>query len=175
MVTSGCPNLALLDAILKSQTIANSQPPPNANPLTAAMTGFSNFSILFRTDCAEEAYLSAVIGSISTMYEISAPAQKDLSPAPVIITTLMLSSTPTMSIARDSSEITSVFIALRASGLLIRIVAMSSCGSTWIYFMLDIEEWQPNNQLNLIRNNSKSFVLVSHEECFSYKIDLYLV
>jgi hypothetical protein len=30
--------------------------------------------------------------------------------------------------------------------------------------MLDIEEWQPHNQLNLIKNNSKKIVLLSHEE-----------
>jgi hypothetical protein len=30
--------------------------------------------------------------------------------------------------------------------------------------MLDIEEWQPHNQLNLIKNNSKNIVLLSHEE-----------
>jgi hypothetical protein len=30
--------------------------------------------------------------------------------------------------------------------------------------MLDIEEWQPHNQLNLIKNNFKKIVLLSHEE-----------
>ena len=33
-----------------------------------------------------------------------------------------------------------------------------------MYFMLDIEEWQSHNQLNLIKNNSKNIVLLSHEE-----------
>jgi len=33
-----------------------------------------------------------------------------------------------------------------------------------MYFILDIEEWQPHNQLNLIKNNSKNIGLLSHEE-----------
>jgi len=36
---SGCPNLALSAAMMKSHIIANSQPPPKANPDTAAITG----------------------------------------------------------------------------------------------------------------------------------------
>ena len=36
---SGWAKRALLEAIRISQAIANSQPPPNAKPLTAAMTG----------------------------------------------------------------------------------------------------------------------------------------
>jgi hypothetical protein len=30
-----------------------------------------------------------------------------------------------------------------------------------MYFMLDIEEWQPHNQLNLIKNNSKNIALLA--------------
>ena len=36
---SGWPNLAFSAAMMKSHIIANSQPPPNAKPLTAAITG----------------------------------------------------------------------------------------------------------------------------------------
>jgi len=36
---SGWPNLALSAAMMKSHIIASSQPPPSANPATAAMTG----------------------------------------------------------------------------------------------------------------------------------------
>src|SRR5919202_1343460 len=73
---------------------------------------------------------------------MSAPAQKDRSPAPVIIMTFILSSTPTISIVLDNSAITSVFIAFSASGLLILIVAIPPCGSSWMYFILDIKEKQ---------------------------------
>lgn len=43
--TSGCPNTAFSDAILISQARATSHPPPRAYPFTAAMTGFSRFSM----------------------------------------------------------------------------------------------------------------------------------
>ncbi len=36
---SGCPNFAFSAQTMKSHIIANSQPPPRANPATAAMTG----------------------------------------------------------------------------------------------------------------------------------------
>jgi hypothetical protein len=44
------------------------------------------------------AYLSATIGSIFTLYLMSAPAQKELSSGPVMIRTFILPSSPTMSI-----------------------------------------------------------------------------
>src|SRR5881397_1440100 len=53
IVTSGCPILALFEAMRMSHAIASSQPPPSAKPLTAAITGFSSRSILFITPCAE--------------------------------------------------------------------------------------------------------------------------
>ena len=51
-VTSGCPNIAFSDAILISQLKASSQPPPNAKPFTAAITGFVIASILLKVACA---------------------------------------------------------------------------------------------------------------------------
>src|SRR5262249_2573086 len=95
-------------------------------PLIAAITGFSKISILFSIVCTELAYFSASIGLIFTTYLISAPAQNDLSPLPVMITTFILSSAETVSIAEDSSVITSTLIAFSTSGLLIVIIAMSS-------------------------------------------------
>ena len=40
-LVSGSPKRAVSAAIRMSQDIASSQPPPRANPLTAAMVGFS--------------------------------------------------------------------------------------------------------------------------------------
>jgi hypothetical protein len=37
---SGCPNFAVSEAMIMSQVIASSHPPPKANPDTAAITGF---------------------------------------------------------------------------------------------------------------------------------------
>jgi hypothetical protein len=56
---------------------------------------------------------------------MSAPAQKERSPAPVIISTLIPSSVEIMSIALASSNITSRFIAFKASGLFILNIAIS--------------------------------------------------
>ena len=71
---------------------------------------------------------------------MSAPAQKDFSPVPVIIRTFILSSAPTMSIAVDNSDIASLLRALSTSGLLIFIIAIpssSACESSSIYFISD--------------------------------------
>ena len=40
MLISGCPNFAPSPATIVSSVIASSQPPPSAQPLTAAITGF---------------------------------------------------------------------------------------------------------------------------------------
>ena len=45
ILISGCPNFAVSEAIIISQVIANSHPPPNANPETAAIIGFFVFLI----------------------------------------------------------------------------------------------------------------------------------
>src|ERR687898_1881914 len=82
------------------------------------------------------------MGSILAIYPMSAPAQKDLSPAPVRIIAFMPSSAPTISMVLDNSAMTSIFIALRASCLLILIIAISSLGSSCMYFMIDIYERQ---------------------------------
>src|SRR5919112_6116687 len=82
------------------------------------------------------------MGSMLAIYPMSAPAQKDLSPAPVRIIAFMPSSAPTISMVLDNSAMTSIFIALRASCLLILIIAISSLGSSCMYFMIDIYERQ---------------------------------
>jgi hypothetical protein len=67
------------------------------------MTGFSKFYFIEQT-MNKSAYLSASIGSIFTTYLMSAPAQKDLFPVPVIIRTFILSSASTVSIAAYNSN-----------------------------------------------------------------------
>ena len=62
---------------------------------------YAEFSILLSIVWTELAYLSASIGLIFTTYLIYAPAQNDLSPLPVIITTFTLSSAERISIAED--------------------------------------------------------------------------
>jgi len=46
---SGYPNLAFSPAIIISHAIANSHPPPKANPFTAAIIGFL-ISFIFSQD-----------------------------------------------------------------------------------------------------------------------------
>ena len=52
-------DLALSTAILIVQAIAVSQPPPSANPLTAATTGLPRFSMRSRTTCPKRLDCSA--------------------------------------------------------------------------------------------------------------------
>mmetsp|Transcript_3912 Transcript_3912/g.11648 ORF Transcript_3912/g.11648 Transcript_3912/m.11648 type:complete len:234 (-) Transcript_3912:47-748(-) len=78
---SGWPNLAVSAARMKSQVIASSQPPPSANPLTAAMIG------VLTDDSSSSSPKSRAL--CMSMYEsgcmalMSAPAAKALSPEPV--------------------------------------------------------------------------------------------
>jgi hypothetical protein len=74
---SGWPNFAVSDAMMMSHIIANSHPPPRANPDTAAIVGFLTLvmSVQFRNMLA--VYDSTkVLVAISL---ISAPAAKALS------------------------------------------------------------------------------------------------
>ena len=50
-VVSGSPNRAFSDAIRMSHAIASSQPPPRANPLTAATVGFGKASTASKVRC----------------------------------------------------------------------------------------------------------------------------
>ena len=113
---SGCPKSAFVEAILISQAMEISQPPPSAKPLIAAMTGFSVFSIKFMTLCPFCANLLASTGPKLDISAISAPATKDL-PAPVRITHLTFSSWSITLNTSNSSSRTVELRAFSASGL----------------------------------------------------------
>ena len=115
--TSGCPNTALSEQILISQLMEISQPPPNAKPLTAAMTGRGNVSNLRKTSfpflpkASPSAFVNVLISPIS------APATNDFSPAPVKIRHLVVSRLTASSVAFNSSR-TCEFNAFNAFSLL---------------------------------------------------------
>ena len=50
-LVSGRPNRAVEDAMRMSHAIASSQPPPSANPFTAAIVGFSKASTSSKARC----------------------------------------------------------------------------------------------------------------------------
>ena len=83
--------------------MANSQPPPNANPFTQAIIGFGQFSILKKVSCP--ALAIAILCSFVKLGNslISAPATKALGPVPVMITDLMLVLANTSSSAKFKS------------------------------------------------------------------------
>ena len=116
--TSGCPKIAFSEQILISQLIEISHPPPKANPLTAAITGIGNVSILRNTSfpvlpkASPSAFVNVLISPMS------APATKDLSPAPVNTTALVASKSIASKVASISFN-TSLFNAFNAFGRLI--------------------------------------------------------
>ena len=84
--TSGWPNTALSDARRISQLIASSQPPPRQKPLIAAITGRLKFSIFQQTRLEllpNTLPCSTVRVDIS---EMSAPATKELTVLPFLLT-----------------------------------------------------------------------------------------
>src|SRR5580704_7750531 len=87
--TSGCPSLAFSLASRIVQAKAISHPPPKANPLMHAITGFPRFSIRLRTFCPRCVYSFPVTASCLANSPMSAPAINAFSPAPVRMTTRM--------------------------------------------------------------------------------------
>ena len=86
---SGCPSFAFSEATAMSQPATISQPPPSASPLTRAMVGLStsisDTNSLWKT--------STILGSLSPRWSPTAtPAEKALSPEPVMATTFTSSS-----------------------------------------------------------------------------------
>ncbi len=110
---SGCPNFADSEARMISHVIASSQPPPSANPPTAAMIGFLIFRI--RSQRANWSLCSISIADASAISLMSAPAAKTLSlPVRTIQrTSISLSSS---SSAVTSSSINLILMAFRTSG-----------------------------------------------------------
>ncbi|AAY80487.1 hypothetical protein Saci_1135 [Sulfolobus acidocaldarius DSM 639] len=82
---SGCPNSALEEAILISHAIANSSPPPKANPFIAAITGLGNLATVLKRSFLNIALDAGLPDCWKPV--TSAPAENAL-PLPVIMTTL---------------------------------------------------------------------------------------
>src|SRR5215510_5718490 len=99
----------------KWQAIAISMPPPMAWPLIAAMTGFGNRSILRITLLPKR--MNASTSPPDKADPRSAPPQKILSPAPVMMTDRTLSSSRTEFSASFSSWIRASLIALAGGRL----------------------------------------------------------
>jgi hypothetical protein len=72
--TSGWPSLALSPATMRSSVIASSQPPPRAQPFTAAMTGFVTRRM--RSSCATRLPSSISIAPDAAISLMSTPAAK---------------------------------------------------------------------------------------------------
>ena len=130
---SGSPNLALSLAYRKVQAMANSHPPPRANPLTAAMTGLPRFSIRFIRPCPRVARRSLSVAFMAAISPMSAPATKAFSPAPVKITTRTDSSAPKSAKQASNSPIVAPLRAFILSGRLTVTVAMPSATSHKIF------------------------------------------
>ena len=159
--TSGCPNLAFSSAIIISQLMASSQPPPRAYPFTAAIVGNSRSSILLKMLLP---YLPQSLASSSLKpycVFISAPATKAL-PVPVIIRTSASSSFSRSSTTCDISSRTCLLSAFSTDSLEIVIILSLSLLSSFtnsisshhliFYYAVNILTRKPA-VLNLIVNN----------------------
>ena len=84
--TSGRPSFAFSEANRMWHASASSQPPPSANPLTAAITGFPRFSISWNASWPSREDASPWSGLITDSSLMSAPATNAFSPEPVRMT-----------------------------------------------------------------------------------------
>jgi hypothetical protein len=134
----------------------SSQPPPRANPFTAAMTGFVSDSIFVNTPLpnSQNALPSSAVKSF--ICAMSAPATK-ARPAPVMMSTRTSWSFSARSTACSSSASTSRLSALSASGLSIVITAMLSFVSYNTFMFLTMPLWV---KLQITNYKCLSFILL---------------
>ena len=99
-LTSGWPKTADSEAMMMSQLMASSQPPPRAKPLTAAITGLDRW--LRRSRSTSRSCARPANGVASTISLMSAPAANARSP-PVMMKTRMESSRSSSSRASHRS------------------------------------------------------------------------
>src|SRR2546425_12562872 len=104
--------------------MAISQPPPSAWPLTAALTGFGKRSIFRITLLPKRMKVSTL--PPENAEPRSAPAQKILSPAPVMMTDRTASSSSTEASAALSSVTSSALIALAGGRFRVTTTNLSS-------------------------------------------------
>ena len=127
---SGCPNLAVSAATMRSQASASSMPPPSTKPFTAAMTGIGNSSSPRATPSPRAANFLPSSGDMDTMTEMSAPATNARPPAPVRIRQRTPSSARTVSRQAASSANVAGLSALRLLGrLTVRMPIAPSCSN----------------------------------------------
>src|SRR6266540_1595222 len=127
---SGWPKRAVSDATMMSHCIASSQPPPSANPLTAAMSGFE--IALIRSHSATRLLVSIEIGVWTENSLRSAPAANTFGP-PVRTIARMLSSRSSSSSAATSSSISGPLRALSCFGRLSVMTPTGPSRSTRMY------------------------------------------
>src|SRR5256885_5615869 len=121
---SVCPIRAVSFSSRKWHAIAISQPPPRAWPLMAAITGFGKRSIFRITLLPKRMKVSTL--PPENAEPRSAPAQKILSPAPVMMTDRTASSSSTEASAALSSVTSSALIALAGGRFRVTTTNLSS-------------------------------------------------
>src|SRR5256884_3470393 len=121
---SVCPIRAASFSRRKWHAIAISQPPPRAWPLIAAITGFGKRSIRRITPLPKRMKVSTL--PPENAEPRSAPAQKILSPAPVMITERTASSSSTEASAPLSSVMSLALIALAGGRFSVTTTKLSS-------------------------------------------------
>ena len=114
-----------------SQATASSSPPPSAYPFTAAMVAQGMSSSMAVSTWPSSLNSRAVQGVIGAISEMSAPATKALSPAPVRITARLESAASRT--ACKSSRRVALLSAFSAFGRFTVIVATGPSRDTWMF------------------------------------------
>src|SRR5574341_57672 len=124
----------------KWQAIAISHPPPSAWPLIAAITGLGKRSILRMTVLPKRMNVSTFPPEIAEPR--SAPAQKILSPAPVMMTERTLSSVSTESRAAFSSVTSCSLIAFAGGRFSVMTAKLSSRANCSVSYAIGADSFE---------------------------------
>src|SRR3990172_5605444 len=141
---SVCPIRADSLRMRKWHAIAISQPPPSAWPLIAAMTGLGKRSIFRMTLLPKRMNVSTL--PPENAEPRSAPAQKILSPAPVMMTARTLSSSSTEVSAAFRSVMSCSLIALAGGRFSVMTAKLSSRANCRVSYAIGADSFEENGR-----------------------------
>src|SRR2546426_5717096 len=157
---SVCPIRAVSFSSRKWHAIAISQPPPRAWPLMAAITGFGKRSIFRITLLPKRMKVST--SPPENAEPRSAPAQKILSPAPVMMTDRTVSSCSTAFKASFSSRTSSSLIAFAGGRFSVMTAKLSSRANSRVSNAIGADSLQENGRDRLGRLGEAVRALAEH-------------
>src|SRR3990167_7316380 len=149
---SVCPIRADSFRIRKWHAIAISQPPPSAWPLIAAMTGLGKRSIFRMTLLPKRMKVSTL--PPENAEPRSAPAQKILSPAPVMMTERTLAS--------SSTEVSAAFSSVTSGRLSVMTAKVSSRAKCSVSYAIGADSFEEDGRDRFGRGGEPVAALAQH-------------